>query len=61
MLSNYEILARAYSATEQRRKREVNKMICAKVDSVTYLLAEYWSRRYSVELEWLDQEIRREE
>ena len=61
MLTIYQILARAYSATEQRRKRELNTMACAEVDSETYRVAEYWSRRYSEELEWLEQEIQREE
>ena len=61
MLTIYQILARAYSATEQRRKRELNTMACAEVDSVTYQVAEYWSRRYSEEMEWLEQEIQREE
>lgn len=61
MLTIYQILARAYNATEQRLKRELNTMVCAEVDSVTYQVAEYWARRYSEELEWLEQEIQREE
>ncbi len=61
MLTIYEILARAYNATDRRRKRELNTMACAEVDSETYQVAEYWARRYSEELEWLEQEIRREE
>ncbi len=61
MLTIYQILARAYSATEQRRKRELTTMTCAEVDSVTYQVAEYWANRYSEELEWLEEEIAREE
>ena len=61
MLTIYQILARAYNATDQMRKREINIMECVEVDSVVYQVAEYWVRRYSEELEWLEQEIQREE
>ncbi len=61
MLTIYQILARAYAATNNHRMREHETMKRFDSESEVYKVAEYWANRYTQELEWLDEEILRQE
>ena len=61
MLTRYQLLARAHNDTNNRRRREIVTMTCSQSDSVTYQVAEYWAKRYAEELDWLSEELQKEE